>query len=423
MDEFSIKHEIPAILNFLRLNKLDCNSHTIAPLSKSSKQFVRFSERNLVPLFWKNEKLREQMKLMTHLEERKWTLKTIEDWIKLAPPGALITTLLSTVGRGKAQINDTSYQRSTKCWNMDDIRLHLRTIREPGFDANSYQQSGHILRGAIITDGHRIHLEAFKLCTLLAAKFKRLENLPCRLTTTVAGTADYLTEIRNIVRTREDVQRIWGCDPCSIKIIGIDLGQAFVVGVSALLPDNQPNTDQFHNLSVNQKAVCQPMFRFRKWEDGMKVATTTGTSSIKDIESALPALRGKEASFSEHIRYRQEHQKELTDFYGLSHKKHRWDMIRAKQEEYDLIANQILALVGGTLGKKRTEDNKVAIGVGLGKFQSNMRLTSLHGSFEAFFVNKVSAALANGLKTTRSTLDLTKDASSLDRPGHWDTLF
>jgi hypothetical protein len=48
-----------------------------------------------------------------------------------------------------------------------------------------------------------------------------------------------LTEIRNIVRTKGDVEGIWGCKPEEIKILGIDLGQACVVGASALLPSRE----------------------------------------------------------------------------------------------------------------------------------------------------------------------------------------
>ncbi|KAI7818414.1 hypothetical protein BC939DRAFT_506596 [Gamsiella multidivaricata] len=46
----------------------------------------------------------------------------------------------------------------------------------------------------------------------------------------------YLTEVRNIVKTQQDVIDLWGCAPDQTKILGLDLGQAFVVGVSELLP-------------------------------------------------------------------------------------------------------------------------------------------------------------------------------------------
>ena len=56
-----------------------------------------------------------------------------------------------------------------------------------------------------------------------------------------------MTEIRNIIKTQQDVTNLWECGPEQIKILGLDLGQACVVGASALLPkelkDNQPKKE------------------------------------------------------------------------------------------------------------------------------------------------------------------------------------
>ncbi|KAF9176116.1 hypothetical protein BGZ51_001685, partial [Haplosporangium sp. Z 767] len=80
---------------------------------------------------------------------------------------------------------------------------------------------------------------------LNAIKYRRLspEKLPPRITSTLGGADYFLTEIRNVVAREEDVQELWGCDPEQIKVLGIDLGQAFVVGASAILPSSlQPGT-------------------------------------------------------------------------------------------------------------------------------------------------------------------------------------
>ncbi|KAG0312601.1 hypothetical protein BG000_006183, partial [Podila horticola] len=53
-----------------------------------------------------------------------------------------------------------------------------------------------------------------------------------------------------------------------------------------------------------------------------------------------------------------------------------------------MVANRLLELVGGSLGAKRDDENKVVIGIGLGKFSSKMRLSSLHDSFQAYFVQR-----------------------------------
>ncbi|KAF9991424.1 hypothetical protein BGZ80_009138, partial [Entomortierella chlamydospora] len=45
-------------------------------------------------------------------------------------------------------------------------------------------------------------------------------------------------------------------------------------------------------------------------------------------------------------------------------------------------------MVGGTIGEKRKPENKVIIGIGLGDFKSNIKLSSLHDTFGNFFINK-----------------------------------
>ncbi|GJJ76335.1 hypothetical protein EMPS_10900 [Entomortierella parvispora] len=53
-----------------------------------------------------------------------------------------------------------------------------------------------------------------------------------------------------------------------------------------------------------------------------------------------------------------------------------------------MVANRLLELVGGSLGAKQEDGNKVIIGIGLGQFSSSMRLTTLHSSFETYFVQQ-----------------------------------
>ncbi|KAG0195025.1 hypothetical protein BGX33_004499, partial [Mortierella sp. NVP41] len=126
--------------------------------------------------------------------------------------------------------------------------------------------------------------------------------LPPRITSTLGGTDYYLSEIRNVVSTSEDIAKLWDCAPEQIKILGIDLGQAFVVGASALLPSREPpgkpqgreldstSTEfllshvegavedlmakkpptRFYNLAVKQKAVYQPTLKHRRWLEQRK---------------------------------------------------------------------------------------------------------------------------------------------------------
>ena len=83
---------------------------------------------------------------------------------------------------------------------------------------------------------------------------------------------------------------------------------------------------------------------------------------------------------------------DIDSFYGsMVLKKHKWRATKARAKEYRLIVDRLLQLVRGLIGAKKDEDNKVVIGVGLGKFSSKARLSSLHKSFSSYFVQKVSA--------------------------------
>ncbi|KAF9402069.1 hypothetical protein BGX21_011368 [Mortierella sp. AD011] len=45
-------------------------------------------------------------------------------------------------------------------------------------------------------------------------------------------------------------------------------------------------------------------------------------------------------------------------------------------------------MVGGSIGAKKKDEDKVVIDIGLGDFKSKSRLSSLHGTFMAYFVTK-----------------------------------
>ncbi|KAF9178231.1 hypothetical protein BGZ50_007958, partial [Haplosporangium sp. Z 11] len=252
---------------------------------------------------------------------------------------------------------------------------------------------GYALRGSIKTDGFRLQLLAFKLNELNCVKYRRLD------------TDQYLTENRNVVKTKEDVERIWECDPRDIKILGIDLGQAFVVGASALLPssasvtaaDRQehgnvaeieiPLPTRFHNLAVSQKAVYQPTFKHRKWLEQRKGRAAEGDESIAQMETNLPALRGAEASITNYVEQSKVVESILETFYNnVTLKRHQWDAKRARDKEFQLVAKRLLKMIGGNPGRKRDQDDKVIIGIGLGEFSSTSRLSSLHTAFSKYFV-------------------------------------
>ncbi|KAF9951295.1 hypothetical protein BGZ72_007152 [Mortierella alpina] len=413
----AIDNEIPAIENFVLLNRTDKNSRRIVPLTSFEQPFVSFSERELGILFWKNPVLKEQL--------RAWVLEDLENasfqpaqhdvnrLLQRAAPGELITRLLSNVGRDEPRHGRRTYKDTTTVMDQEEISVHIQNLRREGFNPADYdgsvvRESGdmtkkcrYVLRGTIRTDGHRLQLLAFKTKVLQSVKFKRFppEILPPRLTSTVGGVDYYLSEVRNIVRTEQDVADLWGCPAEEIKILALDLGQTCVVGAYARIPKasdskNKEGPIVFNNLAVKQKAVLQPTFKHRRWVEQQKNQDPgNGHKAISEIESELPPLLGEDASVTAYIDHVQTVKVQLDRFYNgrNRYKKHRWDMRRARQEEYNRIADQLLKMVGGSIGQQRDPANKVIIGIGLGKFSSQARLTSLHTSFQSFFVQKARA--------------------------------
>ena len=390
------------------------------PISSFGDKFVTLSELDLTRIFWGYPVLKEMLQSyawpdfpsIEYCDQVRQT--DIAMWLSRAIPGCLITKLLTDIGEYSEMERKRlrSYSRSTRLMPLEDMRQHIQQIRQIDFQPATYTGKGYVLRGSIRTDGFRLQLIAFKLNELYSVKYRQLpaDRLPNRLISTVAGTDYFLTEIRNVVSTPQDIVNLWGYNPKRIKILGIDLGQAFMVGASALLPSRNKHLDvergpeeaqedllvkqsttKYFNLSVKQKAVYQSTFKHRRWLEQRKAQPLEGGGSINQIETSLPALHGPNASISEYTARINKAEAQLDAFYGsVVLKKHRWNARKARDEEYRLIANRLLELVGGSLGAKRKESNKVVIGVGLGQFSSRIRLSSLHESFEAYFIQKVS---------------------------------
>ncbi|KAG0074672.1 hypothetical protein BGZ93_004413, partial [Podila epicladia] len=208
----------------------------------------------------------------------------------------------------------------------------------------------------------------------------------------------------NIIRTKEDVARLWpGCDRAEdIQILGLDLGQTCVVGASALLPDGNTEipvttsppstatstsltsdtnaiatasisapasvawtvsestqvsvpipalaTSIFHNLVAKQKAVYQSTLKLRRWTEEQKRIVAPGTEkSISTIECRLPALRGEDRSIYNYVKDLELVQDRLETFYNGDYKRHAWDAKKALEAEFAVITNRLLKIVGGSI--------------------------------------------------------------------------
>ncbi|KAG0369474.1 hypothetical protein BGZ54_009832 [Gamsiella multidivaricata] len=158
------------------------------------------------------------------------------------------------------------------------------------------------------------------------------------------------------------------------------------VGMSSSSEDTTPTPVPvtYYNLAVKQKTVYQPTLMHRRWmEEQKSIAPGDGIESINDIET----------SFASYVTELERVEAQLNEFYNGSNrfKRHKWDARRAKDAEYRLITDRLLKLVEGQIGRKREETNKVVIGVGLGKPSTKTRISSLHESFQSYFVQKVGA--------------------------------
>jgi hypothetical protein len=124
---------------------------------------------------------------------------------------------------------------------------------------------------------------------------------------------------------------------------------------------------------INQKAVYQPMLKFRAWLQWGKGQELDGTPSIQDLKSNLPPLRGIDASRSNYAKSIEECQEQLDTFYNGNNmlvRRHSWNTTRGYHAEFAVITNWLLNMVGGAVGRRRKKTEKVVIVVGLGQFSS-----------------------------------------------------
>ncbi|KAF9343289.1 hypothetical protein BGX34_006961, partial [Mortierella sp. NVP85] len=222
--DFEIQESKSAIENFVRLNEISGCPRQIVPITSSKQPFIQFSERELLGIFWKNELLkRKLLQIASSDGDLGRTLEEMYNWIGSKEPGFLIKRLLVDVdpeGLTVRQRGKIGYRGQVKLLSLEDIREHLQALSRPDFDPSNYHRKGYLLRGSISTDGYRIQLTAFKLRELQMVRYRRLpaNRLPERITTTVGGVDYWMQEIRNIVRSPDDIERLWpGAQPEDIN--------------------------------------------------------------------------------------------------------------------------------------------------------------------------------------------------------------
>ncbi|KAF9565018.1 hypothetical protein EC968_004278 [Mortierella alpina] len=442
-----IDSALPAVENYLILNKAYGACRRIAPLSPLAARYVGFSERHLLPLFWAWPTLKTKIQNMM-IRDRYFEDPTIvpsqddaKNWLTKTTPGRLVTTFLSDVGLPSSK-HDKGFRKATSVMDLDGkdgvegLRQYVGRLRAESFDPKEWQDKGYVLRGSIRTNGRLLQLLAFKKKELQSVRFRRLakDKLPNPLISTIGGTNSYLTEARNVFPTAADVESLLATDPSQVTVLSLDLGTSCVVGATVSLPSGQtpatlkrpldkeghkkkavrrgkrkpghrnrirarqkarksgkrPQTTQHFDLAVKRKAVARPTDDFASWLEDRKQNTAgaiTGTT-IQDLESTLPPLVGEGASFCDHVAARRAAEGDLDDFYNSTNFwKHKWDSEVCQKEEYYKVAEGLLRMIGGSVGRARLPHQHVVIAVGLAKFTASSGPPSLDSTFGAFFIN------------------------------------
>jgi hypothetical protein len=433
--------------NFIALNDMHPNKWRICPFSSSQQGFFAFSEREMALFFWKRNLLKQKLVDLASLDLEDPTTLTstsdLESWIGGKEQGFIIKHFICDIdpsGLSNRAKQKAGHRAAISLRSLSEIQDHLQHVQRT--KPKDYHQKAYILHGSIRTDGFRVQILAFKLRERQDARFRRLpeDDVPPRLTTTVAGSNYYLSEIRYVIKSKDDIEKLWpGKSVNHMKIVGFDGGQACVIGGFAYLPEDLDDRDKdkdtvsggscmegvdmidpapdlvstlphdlvtgprvdsseppFYNLAVKQKAMYQQVFRHRRWlESEKRLVPEVEERSVADIECRLPPLRVQSASIVNYVEELERVERRLKEFYAGDDnrfKKHEWDQKRAMQAEHQALSERLLNVVGGSLGR-RVEDNEdkdpVLFAVGLGQFSSNSKLASLHSTFLSYFIRTV----------------------------------
>ena len=65
------------------------------------------------------------------------------------------------------------------------------------------------------------------------------------------------------------------------------------------------------------------------------------------------------------------------------------DLKKAGRAEYDIAVNAVLKMVGAHIGRKKRQEEQVLFAIGVGDFNTNKNLASLHTSFGKYLTLKV----------------------------------
>ena len=273
--DISIHRDRSSIENFYRLNSLNNHKRKAFTLTHQQDPCIVFSDRQLATLFWKHAKLKQQLQDLTfhnfqpRTEDPNWRPVSSENiiqkdlmaWIGHEPPGSIIKTFICKIGplgRGRAMRPQAGIKGAIKSGNIFEIQDHIEMIQSEAFNVNNYAVKGYYLQGTIVVNQVRVYANVFKLRTLNRVKYRKLSpDSPFSMTQDLDR---FLTEVRHVIKDRDDLQQYFGndCNPEDIKIAGIDTGDKFLVAQYVYTPENT-EAGPFRNLTIKQTAAYQPI--------------------------------------------------------------------------------------------------------------------------------------------------------------------
>ncbi|GJJ76480.1 putative transposase [Entomortierella parvispora] len=109
--------------------------------------------------------------------------------------------------------------------------------------------------------------------------------------------------------------------------------------------------------------------------------------SIADILRRLPPLHGPQASFTKYMQEMEKVAEKLDAFYGSQkYKKRHWDLKKAMEAEFAIMADRIMKSFGGSIGRRQRPDEKVLVAIGQGGSRYNKGLESMDSTFTAYLI-------------------------------------
>jgi hypothetical protein len=206
---------ISPVENFIALNDMHPNKLRICPFSSSQQGFFAFSEREMALFFWTRDLLKQKLVDLASLDQEDPTTLTstsdLESWIGGEEQGFIIKHFVCDIdpsGLSNRAKRKAGHRATISLRSLSEIQDHLQQVQQT--KPKDYHQKGYIPHGSIRTDGFRVQILSFKLRERQDARFRRLleDDLPPRLSTTVARPNYYLSEIHKVIQSKGDIEKL-----------------------------------------------------------------------------------------------------------------------------------------------------------------------------------------------------------------------